>query len=269
MPDFTDNYTTIRCWKAHQVVTVELNRPEKRNAINSLMRDELAQVMFKIKQDRDIKVLVLRGAGGAFCSGGDIHSMTDDTQAEQSRDRMQNLQRVIYDLFTLERPVIAAINGPAYGAGLGLALTADLIIASPTAKFCLSFLRLGAVPDCGTFYSLPRLVGLNTAKQLAFSTREFNSQEALDLGIISAIYKADLLYTQAEYMAQQLAKLPLSSLSITKRAFNASLDSDLNTMLEIEALGQGIARSTDFHQQAVKNFKEKKPPIFSNLLQTK
>src|SRR5699024_7338124 len=138
------------------------------------------------------------------------------TLAEQSRDRMQNLQRVIQDLFTLERPVIAALNGPAYGAGLGIALTADLVIASPKTRFCLSFLRLGAVPDCGTFYSLPRLVGLNTAKKLAFSTQEFNAQEALDLGIISAIYDEKILHTQADNMAQQLAQLPLSCLSITK-----------------------------------------------------
>lgn len=262
MFDNPEQWETMRCTLDGHVATVTFNRPQRRNAIDSVMRVEFARAVSAIRQDRDIKVLVLAGAGGAFCSGGDIASMSDDNRAEQARDRMVSLQGVVRDLLTLDRPIIAAVDGAAYGAGLGIALTADLILASPRARFCLSFLRLGAVPDCGVFYTLPRLVGPLVAKQLAYSTREFDAEEARAMGIVSEIIPEALIRDHAAAMAQNLACLPLASLSMTKKGFNASLDSSLDTMLEIEAMGQGIARSTEFHWDAVERFKKKEPPAY-------
>lgn len=262
MFDNSSQLGTIRCTLDGHVATLTFNRPQSRNAIDSVMRLELAQAVSAIRQNRDIKVLVLAGAGGAFCSGGDIASMSNDNRAEQARDRMVSLQGVIRDLLTLDRPIIAAVDGAAYGAGLGIALTADLILASPRARFCLSFLRLGAVPDCGVFYTLPRLVGPLVAKQLAFSTREFGADEAKSMGMVSEVIPEALIHDHAREMAQNLACLPLASLSMTKKGFNASLDSSLDAMLEIEAMGQGIARSTEFHRQAVERFKKKEPLLY-------
>lgn len=258
----SSHWETIRYIVDGHVAVLTLNRPQSRNAIDTVMRRELAQAVSDIRQNRDIKVLVLMGEGGAFCSGGDIHSMATDNRAEQARDRMISLQGIIRDLLTIDRPIISAVNGAAYGAGLGLALTADLILASPRARFCLSFLRLGAVPDCGVFYTLPRMVGLLTAKQLAFSTREFGAEEAQALGIVSEVIPEALIHERALDMAQNLARLPLASLSMIKKTFNASLDSSLDTMLEMEAMAQGIARSTEFHQQAVEQFKNKAPALY-------
>ncbi|NYT22442.1 enoyl-CoA hydratase/isomerase family protein [Alcaligenaceae bacterium] len=258
-------WESLRYSLNEHVATLTLDRPQSRNAIDAVMRRELAEAVSMIRQDRGIKVLILAGAGGAFCSGGDIRSMTGDNSAEQARDRMVSLQGVIRDLLTLDRPIITVVDGAAYGGGMGLALTGDLILASPRARFCLSFLRIGAVPDCGVFYTLPRIVGASVAKQLAFSTREFGAEEAQALGIVSEIHSEQEIHQRAEAMARNLAKLPLASLAITKKAFNASLDSNLDVMLEMEAMGQGIARSTAFHLEAADRFKQKQPPLYQGL----
>src|SRR5690606_40517337 len=132
-------------------------------------------------------------------------------------------------------------------------------------RFCASFLRLGAVPDCGVFYTLPRVVGTQMAKQLVYSTKEFDSRQAQSLGIVCEIHDHLVVHERAQAMAANLAKLPLASLAITKKAFSASLDSSLDVMLEMEAMGQGIARSTEFHRDAAERFKQKVPQLYQGL----
>lgn len=244
------------------VATLTLNRPAQKNALDMEMRDELAEAVGAIRRDRGVRVLILGGSGGAFCAGGDISTMDSGASAEAARERMATLLLTIQELVTLDRPVIAKVDGPAYGAGLGLALTADLILASPRARFCLSFLRLGAIPDCATLYTLPRMVGLQRAKELAFSTREFQAQEAKDMGIVFEIQPHNRIDERARQLALSMAGLPTAALSLTKRALNASLNSDLNTMLDLEAAGQGVARSTDYHRDAARRFLDKKPQRF-------
>ncbi|MCD0501426.1 enoyl-CoA hydratase/isomerase family protein [Bordetella petrii] len=255
-------YRAVQYEVVDHVATLTLNRPAQRNALDQAMREELGDIVAAVRRDRDIKVLVIQGAGGAFCAGGDIRTMTADTAADAARDRMLNLQVVISDLLNLDRPVIAVVDGPAYGAGVGLALTADLVLASPRARFCLSFLRLGAVPDCGVFYTLPRIVGLQRAKELAFSTREFGAEEARDMGIVFEIHPESRVHQRARSLAASMSQLPLAALSLTKRLFNASLNSDMNTMLDMEAAGQGIARSTEYHRAAAARFMEKQSPLY-------
>ncbi len=256
------DYETVIYSVKNNVATLKLNRPKQKNAIDFVLRQELQHIVSSIRIDRDIKVLIIEGAGGAFCAGGDISTMTAGADAEKARDRMLNLHLLINDLLMLDRPIIAAVDGPAYGAGVGLALVADIVLASTRARFCLSFLRLGAVPDCGIFYTLPRVVGLQRAKELIFSTREFGAEEAKAMGIVSEIHSANSLPERTQQLAFNMSKLPLSALSITKRGLNASLNSDLPTMLEIEASGQGIARSTRFHQEAAERFLNKQEPLY-------
>jgi len=244
------------------VATITLNRPAQKNALDMVMREELAQVVGEIRRDRGVRVLILGGAGAAFCAGGDISTMGSGGTAEEARERMATLLVTIEDLISLDRPVIAAIDGPAYGAGLGLALTADLILASPRARFCLSFLRLGAIPDCATLYTLPRIVGLQRAKELAFSTREFLAEEAKAMGIVFEIQPSERIHQRARQLALSMVELPMAALSLTKRAFNASLNSDLKTMLELEAAGQGVVRSSPYHRDAAKRFLDKAPQRF-------
>ncbi|KRB93495.1 enoyl-CoA hydratase/isomerase family protein [Noviherbaspirillum sp. Root189] len=257
-----NEYKTILYSQEAGVATITLNRPAQKNALDMVIREELSEAISAIRRDPTVRVLILGGTGGAFCAGGDISTMHSGASAEESRERMVKLHYTIEELITLDRPVIAKVDGPAYGAGFGLALTADLILASPRARFCLSFLRLGAIPDCATFYTLPRMVGLQRAKELAFSTREFGAEEAKDMGIVCEIQPCDRIDERARQIALSMTALPSSALSITKRGFNASLNSDLGTMLELEAAGQGVARSSEYHRDAARRFVNKEPQRF-------
>ena len=254
MQAFEGNFKTILYSVENGVATITLNRPTQKNALDMVMREELGQVVSDIRRDRSVRVVILGGAGGAFCAGGDISTMHSGGSAEEACERMVKLHFTIEELITLDRPVIAKIDGPAYGAGFGLALTADLILASPRARFCLSFLRLGAIPDCATFYTLPRIVGVQRAKELAFSTREFGAEEAKDMGIVFEIQAQDQIDARARRIALSMAELPMAALAITKRGFNASLNSDLGTMLALEATGQGVVRSSQYHHDAAQRF---------------
>ena len=258
-------FQTIQYTETDSIATITLDRPAQRNAIDAVMRTELGQVISAIRQNRGIKVLILQGAGDAFCAGGDIGAMAENQDAEQARDRMVSLQGIIRDLLCMDKIIVAAVHGGAYGAGLGLALTADLILATPQARFCLSFLRLGAVPDCGVFYTLTRIVGPRVAKQLALSTREIDAAQAREMGIVYEIHENDQIATRASDIAQRLSVLPAASLGMTKKIFDSSLDSSLDAVLEMEAIAQGIARSTEFHHDSVERFKRKDPFVYQGL----
>ena len=244
------------------VATLTLNRPKQKNALDMVMRREISEVVSSIKSDRGIRALILAGSGGAFCAGGDVRTMDAGGNAEEARNRMADLHMWLADLLNLDRPVIAAVDGPAYGAGFGLALAADFILATPGARFCLPFLRLGMIPDCGMLYTLPRVVGLQRAKELAFSTREVDADEARQLGIVFEIHSADRIDARARQLALSFTQASQTALSLTKRALNTSLDSNLATMLEMEANGQGLARSTGYHRDAVSRFIQKQLPLF-------
>lgn len=244
------------------IATLTLNRPQQKNALDSVMRNEIADVISAVRRDRGIHALIITGAGGAFCSGGDLRSMDTGGSAEIARTRMTDLHLWMEELLTLDRPVIAAVDGPAFGAGFGLALAADFILATPRARFCLSFLRLGVIPDCGVFYTLPRIVGVQRAKELAFSTREIDAEEAKQLGIVFEIQPEESLQERARQLAHSFTQASPTALSIIKRAMNASLGNDLGTMLEIEATGQGLARSTDYHRDAIQRYMNKQPQQF-------
>lgn len=253
---------TITYTVSEGVATLTLNRPAQKNALDAVMRSEIGDVVAAIRRDRGIRSLIIAGAGGAFCAGGDIRTMDTGGKAEDARNRMADLHLWLEDLINLDRPVIAVVDGPAYGAGFGLALAADFILATPRARFCLSFLRLGLVPDCGVLYTLPRVVGLQRAKELMFSAREVDAQEAQQMGIVFEIHAPEQIDARAAQLAMSFTHASQTALSVTKRAVNASLHSNLATMLELEANGQGIARSTDYHRAAIARFMSKQPALF-------
>ena len=146
---------TIRDEVEDGVATISFNRPAQKNALDKIMRTELAEAMVAVRRDRGIHALVLTGAGGAFCAGGDIRGMqSGEGTAEEGRNRMLDLHLRVEELINCDRPVVAAVDGPAFGAGFGLALAADFVLATPRARFCLSFLKLGLIPDCGGVYVL-------------------------------------------------------------------------------------------------------------------
>jgi len=243
------------------VAAVTLNRPAVKNALNLEMRSELREVFNRIRADREIRAVLLRGAGGDFCSGGDVRGM-NATSAEAGRNRMDDLHGWLTHLIDLDRPVIAAVDGVCYGVGFSFALAADFIIATPRARFCMPFMKIGLVPDGAAFYTLPRIVGLARAKELIFSAREMGADEARQLGMVLEIVEPDRLDARARQIADSLAQASPLAFGMSKRALNQSLGSDLHTMLALESAAQGIAFTTDFHREATRRFREKEPPLF-------
>ncbi|MDB5837701.1 MAG: enoyl-CoA hydratase/isomerase [Caballeronia sp.] len=244
------------------VMTLTLNRPERKNALDLAMRRELADAIHTIRADRSIRAVLLKGAGGAFCSGGDLGSMKIDS-AEAGRNRLDDLHEWLQVLLTLDRPVVAAVDGVAYGAGFSLALAADYIVASRRARFCMPFIRVGLLPDSASLYTLPRAVGMQRAKDILFSAREIQADEARLIGIAAEVVDADAIDRRASEVAQALAGASPAMIGLTKRALNTSFENDLHSMLERESAGQGIAFMTDYHREAVKRFSEKAAPLFN------
>ncbi|NDY83957.1 enoyl-CoA hydratase/isomerase family protein [Orrella sp. NBD-18] len=246
------------------VATLTLNRPQRKNAIDAVMREELKEVVFSLPRRRDLRALIITGAGGSFSAGGDISVMGQGTLTpEEGRDRMRHdYLSWIEAILRLEIPVIAAVDGPAFGAGFSLALTADIVLATPRSRFCLSFMRLGLVPDCAVFYTLPRIVGQQRAKELAFSARDFDAAEAQRMGIVLEVTPEGRVLERAQQMARCFANAAPAALAMTKRAFNVSMNSTLETMMDIEAAGQAVARTTQWHTDAVQRFLNKQPSAF-------
>jgi enoyl-CoA hydratase/carnithine racemase len=246
------------------VATLTLNRPHRKNAIDSVMREELKEVVFSLPRRKDLRALIITGAGSTFCAGGDISVMGAGTLSpEEGRDRMRNdYLSWIETLLRLEIPVIAAVEGAAFGAGFSLALTADIVLAAPDSRFCLSFMRLGLIPDCAAFYTLPRIVGVQRAKELAFSARELSAEQAHQLGIVLEIVPQGRVLERAQQMATCFAHAAPTALAMTKRAMNVSLNSTLDTMMDLEATGQAVARTTQWHTDAVQRFLTKQPSAF-------
>lgn len=257
----TDNNNTLLVDVVDGVATLTLNRIEQKNALNLPMRCALNDAIHRIRHDRAIRAVVLRGAGNEFCSGGDVRGMAMRS-AEEGRNAIDDLHGWVAALMDLDRPVIAAVDGVAYGAGFSLALAADFLIATPRARFCMPFIKIGLVPDCGALFTLPRALGLARAKDLVFTAREIGAEEAQRIGAVFEIAPAESVHARAAQIAQSLCQTSSVAFGLSKRALNLSLGSDLRTMLELESAAQGIAISTAFHAEAVQRFKDKQPARF-------
>ena len=220
----------------------------------------MTRALTHLAADAKVRVLLLRGAGDAFCAGRDVRDMAGamtkegPRSADEALEGMARYRRLTLALHSFQRPVIAAVDGVAFGAGMSLALLADLVLLSERARLCLVFQRVGLVPDCGALYTLPRLVGLQQAKALALTAREINAQEAHAMGLALEVLPAAELHARALQLAQNIAKGSPTALTLTKQALDASLQSDLPAMLALEAASQAVALTSDEHRQAVQAF---------------
>jgi len=246
------------------VAAVTLNRPQVKNALNAAMAHELGELLGRLRTDDDVRVVLLAGAGGAFCSGGDVKAMgvNRSRTQEQRLSDFKVFQRVAAELLALDKPVVAAAQGVAYGAGFSLLLLSDMVLLGDDARLSMVFQRIGLVPDLAAMYTLPRVVGLQRAKQLVFSAREVSAQEALTLGIASEVVAADKLDARAREVAEALAGASPVALSLAKRGLNASLQTDPASMLDIEADAQAIAGGSAYLQEALRRFTAKEAPQF-------
>jgi len=245
------------------VATLTLNRPAQRNAIDLTMRAEIASCIEALKRDRTVRALVITGAGGAFCGGGDLRGIQAAPQDGAAwRERLHDAHSWVGALIALDRPVIAAVDGPAFGAGFSLALAADFVVASPRARFCLSFMRLGLVPDFGALYTLPRIVGVQRAKELMLSAREVAADEALRLGIAFEIVAAERVLARAQALAASFVDASPLAVSLVKRALAAAPSAGLDATLELEADAQALCFGSAAHREAVARFLDKQPASF-------
>jgi len=256
-------YKTIKLDICEGIATLTLDRPAKKNALDLAIRAEIADALAGVRATESARVLILTGAGSDFCSGGDIRGMAEmEITAEAGRQRMRAIHTWLRDLIEFDRPVIAAVDGVAFGAGFSLSLAADFILATPRARFCASFQRLGLVPDSGILYTLPRAIGVRRAKALLLSAREIDAATAQDWGIVTEIIAAESLAERARAIALSLAGASGTALALTKSALERTFESDLSSMLEFEAAAQGVAFATDYHRAAVKRFLDKQPLLF-------
>ncbi|MGY4304524.1 2-(1,2-epoxy-1,2-dihydrophenyl)acetyl-CoA isomerase [Bradyrhizobium sp. USDA 4369] len=260
-------FTHIKLDIADEIATLTLNRPEARNALSDEMREDLDEALksLRARAGDDVKAVILTGAGGAFCAGGDVKSMQTrggTRTAFAAREGLRESHNRMMDLLNLEVPVVVAVDGAAAGAGFNLALVGDFILASSRAFFVQSFVRIGLVPDWNGLFLLPRLVGLQKAKEIMFTGRRIGAEEARDLGIVHSIHEPDLLMDAARNLARRLCLAPTRAIGLTKNILNQSFHLDARTILELEAYAQATARTDAYHAAAVNRFVNKEPPLF-------
>ncbi|MEM9473696.1 MAG: crotonase/enoyl-CoA hydratase family protein [Pseudomonadota bacterium] len=251
------------------VVTLTMNRPDERNALSTPdIFDAFEGACRRIERDLDIRAVILTGAGPAFCAGGNVKQMRDKTgiaagtPADIRATYRHGIQRLPLTLRNLEVPVIAAVNGPAIGAGCDLACMCDIRIASETARFAASFVKLGIIPADGGTWLLPRVVGQSKAAEMILTGDPIAADEALRLGMVSAVTAPDALLSEAHRLARRIAANPPQALRMAKRLLREAENSSLTTTLELSAAMQAIAHHAEDHDEAVTAFLDKRPPSF-------
>jgi 2-(1,2-epoxy-1,2-dihydrophenyl)acetyl-CoA isomerase len=258
------SYENILFDVSDRIGTITLNRPEALNATTDDMYRELQELIGRVAVDREIGCVILTGAGRGFCAGADLKARKDDMTPLQRRARHRwILKDVLEPLYRLEKPVIAAVNGPAAGAGFNIALACDFIIASEQASFVQAFARVGLVPDLGGLYLLARVVGINRAKELCFTARKVSPEEAKTLGIVNHVVPHDRLLEETRAIAAKITAGSPTALSMTKTLLDKGSNATLDQMLEYEAYAQTVAYLTPEYEEGVQAFREKRAPDFA------
>lgn len=245
------------------VMHITLNRPEALNALNLELKHELGAAIRAIADNDAARAVVLTGAGRAFCAGGDITEMDPSTPPLAVRSRQQRLLREVFiPLATLEKPVIAAVNGHAHGAGLALALACDIVLAAQSAILSFGFVHRGLSADSATAYFLPRRVGIGRAKELLFTGRRLTAAEAAQLAVVEGVEPDNRLLPTAGELAATFAGSASVAIGLTKGLVDASMNLTIHELAELEAYSQAVARSTDDHAEGVAAFIQRRPPRF-------
>ena len=252
-----------------QIATLTLNRPDKMNAISDDLRTQLIDTLEALSRDDSVRALVLTGAGKAFCAGGDIAGMKDRMQAPDGErgfngwKRQVRVHTQVSLLHHMPKPTIAAVNGAAAGLGADMALSCDFVIASTAATFAWSYIKRGLVPDGGGMYFLPRRVGLSRAKELIFTGRTVDAEEALRLGIADSIAQPENLLAKAQAWAAELTQGSATALALSKSIMEQTFEQSAEQLFLQGSQAQGICYTSAEHREAVLAFlarlSEKKP----------
>ena len=261
MPDFK----AILYKLENDVAWVTMNRPEQRNAVNAEMRDELIGVLTDARTNAAIRAVVLTATGKGFCTGADLSGPRGQgpTGPGAGRELMKSSsQRLIRALWDLEKPVVAAVNGVAAGLGSHLAFASDFVIASSAARFIEVFVRRGIAVDAAGAFLLPRLVGLQKAKEMVFLGDDMSAEDAQRWGLVSKVVPPEQLEAAAREWAERLAKGPTFAIGMSKRLLNRSLESSFETALEEEAMAQMLTTQSEDTREGMMAFMERRTPQF-------
>lgn len=256
-------YNQVKVSTKNGICLVKLNRPDIRNALVMEMREELIDLFTGMAADESVQVVILTGEGKAFSAGGDLRTLQTVT-SEAGRKRLQIGHRLIESIMNLEKPVIAAVNGAAAGAGTSIALACDVILASDSAFFVQSFIKVGLVPDLGSAYLLPRLIGRQRALEMMLFGERITADQAKQLGVVNKVSEHEQLLKDAYEMAEKLAAGPAMAMGLTKKLVNRGMDGSLQELFALEGLAQGLCfESVDF-TEGVNAFFEKRNPVFTS-----
>ena len=263
-------YDELLVEKKEKILTIKFNRPEQLNAANLQLVEELTRALIEADQDEEIRVVIISGVGRAFCAGIDIREALNSMKTD--RPMLSSFEEVIPKEMSaswtpliirdLSKPVVAAINGSAIGAGFTIALACDMRIASDKAQMGAVFTPVGLIPEFGSTYNLPRLVGIAKACELVFTGNIIDAKEAREIGLVNHVVPADQLEDFTHKMAAQIAQWPSFAVKIAKRGLYQGLDSTLNGQLQFEALGLGVCAKSEDFKEALTAFLEKRKPVF-------
>ena len=249
--------------KIDAVGKITLNRPEKYNSFVREMALSLQNILANCESDDSIRCILITGAGKAFCAGQDLKEAIDPQGPEIEQIVREHYNPIIKRIREIEKPVIAAVNGVAAGAGANLALACDIVTATQSAKFIQAFSKIGLIPDSGGTYFLPRLIGLPKATAFMMTGEPVSAEKAEALGMIYAVYENAEFESKTLELARSIAAMPTKGLGYTKRLLNQSFNNSLEDQLDLEAATQSLSAHTDDHKEGIQAFLGKRTPKFT------
>ena len=256
------DYETLTTEEKEKIAYITLNRPERLNSFDMKLGEELYDALKKITPKKSIKAVVIRGTGKGFCGGGDVKEMhLAKDKSKFLRELTHAIHKCVLEMRNMEKPVIAAVNGHAFGAGLSLALACDIIIASKNAKFGTAFIGIGLAPGCGTQF-FTKIVGYPRACEYILTSKVFTAEKAEELGLINKVVEEENLKDSVEEFANKFRSLPPIAVGKAKMLINKSLDNSLEQHLELESMTAAFTAGTMDFSEGVSAFVEKRKPTF-------
>jgi len=253
----------IQFEKIEAVAKITLNRPEKYNSFVREMALELQNILDECGQDETIRSILITGEGKAFCAGQDLKEAINPDGPEIEEIVRQHFNPIIRKIRGIEKPVIAAVNGVAAGAGANIALSCDIVLAAKSANFIQAFSKIGLIPDSGGTYFLPRLIGLPKATAIMMTGETISAEQAESMGMIYSVYEDTEFEDSALKLAQTIAAMPTKGLGYTKKLLSQSFNNSLEDQLSLEAKTQALSAGTEDHQEGIQAFLDKRSPRFT------
>jgi len=254
--------STVLYSKENGVAYLTLNRPDKYNSFNREMALALQEYLSHCATNDEVRCVYITGAGKGFCAGQDLAEASDPATIDFEKFVKEHYNPIIFAIRNMEKPVIAAVNGVAAGAGANIALACDIVLANESASFIQAFSKIGLIPDSSGTFFLPRLVGMQRAAALMMTADKVTAAEAVAMGMIYKYFNDDQFETESKKIAQNLAQMPTKGIGLTKRLLNRSFSNDLAEQLEMEGQMQVIAGHTYDFKEGVQAFLEKRKPVF-------